>query len=221
MTRSGFDEVYRLRDVLLSLSHSARTPLSTVRNVIEEARELSALSGEALEDADTAIAQFLTLLTECSDAGQIQNEEFRQESLGTLIEQMGQTGGFAEASYDLEFEFDDQDASVLLHPSGLRHTVKTLVDLCSRRSSRESSQLRLQTFVADEQVILRIEELGKGAEAPTETLSLQDFLQKRHGVSTLGLSIAQALLSAHGGEVELQMNRENILALNLALPKSL
>jgi len=217
----NFEEMYLLRDILAEVSHSARTPLSTLNNVIDEAREIGGLSSEAVEDADRAIKQFVDLLKIFSRLSRIQDEEPKRQDLSNTIRDAERSGVFRELAGSCRFDIEDTRIQYDLHPSSFLYSLFALAEFVGKRCGNEVPLLMFHLSENEDGAEITLRPEGKTAEAPSETLDLGALLMREKGVEVFPLKLAQRVLIHHGCSSVLQLKGESILEIKVSLPKPL
>lgn len=218
----SFDRQRRLeaerRDLIAAVSHDLRTPLTSMRAMIE------AINDGVVSDADT-VQRYLRL---------IQGES---ERLGTLIEDLfelvridsgnlelrlnavplselveGVLAGMRVQAEDkgvrLESRYE-QDAPAAVDAARMERVLVNLVDNALRHTPRGGC-VRVTVARHDDRVRLAVSDTGEGISAEDQEHVFERFYRgeksrSREGGGTgLGLAIARGIVEAHGGSIELK-----------------
>jgi signal transduction histidine kinase len=191
-------------------SHELRTPLATIRTNAEFLREHPDAKGDdrtsAIDDV-VAEAERMSRLVDGllilarADAG-VAMERRPVDLRAVATEEARRHGsGLRDAARDVAVQADGA-ALVSGDPDALGRVVRILLDNAFRHGS---APVRVSVSRADGRVRLEVRDSGRGLPAGTEERVFDRFYQAdpaRSGEgSGLGLSIARAVVEAHGGTI--------------------
>ncbi len=213
------------------IAHELRNPLSVIRGNLEamldgiypvDAEHLGPVYEETL--LLQRLVQDLRLLS-LADAGQL--ELVRTEvDLGQLLARAAEGAQAAAGDKGIALSVDAPPAPVLVQGDAdrLRQVIGNLVGNALRHTPA-GGRIMLSARPAGEQVLVAVSDTGAGI-APEDLPHIFDRFYRadasrmRTGGSGLGLSIARALVEAHGGRIEVKSKLGQGTVFTIALPKS-
>jgi len=225
------DSFNRIREFTLHASHELKTPLTVLRGEIETALRDETISDAARERAIsqleelfrlTRIVDGLTLLAK-ADAGQIalQLETVRLDEL--IRDNFADTQILA-APQNIEVKLE---SCTEIFVRGDRHRLRQLLlNLSDNAVKYNQPQGRINLDLRRVGGMAEFTIVNTGAGIPAEFLSrvFERFFRvdAAHGTAGegcgLGLSIAQWIVSAHGGTIEIISEPENSTVVTVRLP---
>jgi signal transduction histidine kinase len=198
-----------------AVGHDLRTPITRLR-LRSEFIEDEGLRTQALADLDQMRAMVESLLMFMRDGRSTRAPVMVDltASLTTVCDQ------FADLGHDVSYTGPDHVA-VRGHPDELHRAVTNLVDNAVRYGG--CARVRLAATAAD--VVIDIEDDGPGIPASDRTAMLRPFVRGETARSMdgttgfgLGLSIAQVVVTAHGGTLALLDGVPRGLLVRIVLP---
>lgn len=205
----------RLRTALIdSLTHELRTPLTSIRAaattlmqgdglneesrldlasiVDEEASRLDMLIGEAVEMAEI-------------DANVVKVQLVRQHAR-TLLEHAAEESAGVLARHRVSIGVSDPDDPVWFDPHLLGRVLRHLLENAARYSP-PGSEIILRSFRSNRRLDFEVEDNGPGIDRTDLPLIFEKFYRGKKSATMgkgtgMGLAIARAILSAHGGGIE-------------------
>jgi two-component system osmolarity sensor histidine kinase EnvZ len=186
--------------MLAGVSHDLRTPLTRMKlqlEIMDEIKDRDALHGD-IQDMEHMIEGYLSFAK--GDGG----EEMQRVALNNVLDKM-----IEDAKRMNMIVIDnrkEQEAMIVwLKPKSFSRALDNFLS----NSVRFASQIALNISISEEFVTIVIEDNGSGIEPNKIPEMLKPFVrgdasrnQKTGGVG-LGLTIAQDIISAHGGTLEL------------------
>ncbi len=201
--------------MLAAISHDLRTPIALLRlraEFIEDAGE----QNKTMETLDEMEAMISSILAFARDDSTV--EKMRMVDLAALIDSL--CDDMMEAGHDVAF---DLSGKVLYscRPVAVKRAIGNLVQNAIRYGRRAAVSIE-----EDEQTItVTIDDDGPGipeaeiANVFAPFYRLDKSRGGRSGSIGLGLSIAQSIVDAHGGEIRLANRAEGGLRARVVLPK--
>jgi len=205
----------RLRTALIdSLTHELRTPLTAIRAaattlmqgegldeagrkdlaalVDEEASRLDALIGEAVEMAEI-------------DAHVVQ-AQLSQQHPRALLEQAEEEAHEILAGHRVVISVEGDDGPAWFDPHLLGRVLRHLLENAARYTPA-GSRITLRSRREGDRLEFRVEDDGPGIDALDMPLIFEKFYRGKKGAAIgkgtgMGLAIARAILTAHGGSIE-------------------
>ena len=201
--------------MLAAVGHDLRTPITRLR-LRSEFVEDEALRGRMLSDLDQMKAMVEAVLVYLRD-GRSQESPTKIDlatSLQTIADQ------FADLGHDVGYAGPDH-AAILARPDALHRAIANLVD----NAVRYGGKALIRLAVAPAAVTITIEDDGPGIPEADKATMLEPF---RRGEAArtmdsatgfgLGLSIALAVVQAHGGTLTLANRGPRGLTATITLP---
>jgi len=200
------------RELVAWASHDLRTPLASLRAMVEALEDGLATPGEYLP-AVRAQTEILTGLVDdlfelaLIDAGALRLE-LQDAPLGELISSCVEALAADARAQDVQLasRIDPSDPVVKVAPDKVQRVLLNL--LCNAvRHSRPSGSVAVVAETNHDHVVVAVEDEGSGlaTEAPERMFERfwrdDDSRTRASGGSGLGLAIAQGLVEAHGGRI--------------------
>jgi signal transduction histidine kinase len=203
--------------MLAAVGHDLRTPITRLR-LRSEFVEDEALRGRMLSDLDQMKAMVEAVLVYLRD-GRSQ-EGLTKIDLATSLQTIADQ--FADLGHDVRYAGPDH-AAIPARPDALHRAIANLVD----NAVRYGGKALIRLAVAPAAVTITIEDDGPGIPEADKATMLEPF-QRGEAARTmdsatgfgLGLSIARAVVEAHGGTLTLANREPRGLAATIALPCS-
>ncbi len=210
-------------EMLASMAHQVRTPLSTVVLYTShlQSRSLSVLqqkrfAGKILERLKHLQRQVDDMLIFARE-GKMLMENF---SLKRMLEQLGETMLDTVGSRNIAFQIDNQAADdvMLGNENALRGALMNLLENAVQAVAdngrivltvTQPERRRLQFSVADD---------GPGIEAEHLQRIFEPFFTTRSNGTGLGLAVVDSVISAHGGELHCVSRRPQGAVFHFTLP---
>ncbi|MEM8854375.1 MAG: HAMP domain-containing sensor histidine kinase [Pseudomonadota bacterium] len=227
------DEINRLhkglQDVSQNIAHDLKTPLTRVRNRLDETLRnppdpaaIDAVLSGAIEECDQLIHTFDVLLTIARMESHAAGLSLEPTDLSALALDMAEF--YEPAAEDAGMRLDatvDPDLTVAGEPTLLRNMIANLLDNALKYGESEAASVDLSVTREGEEAVLTVRDRGPGvADAERERLTDRfvrvDASRSKPGAG-LGLSMVKAIVDQHGGRLALQ-NAEPGLKVTIALP---
>ncbi len=210
----------RQRQFVADASHELRTPLAVIRAsaelVLKKNPQLDPRSREALVDiiaeADLTASMVEDLLLLARSDAQTLEVELRQVELGRLVRDVARSFEGLAASKGLEIRVDTEECYLLADERKLRQLVAILLDNGVRYNDT-GSFVRVQVQCETSRARILVEDDGPGIGPQHIGRVFDRFYRADPSRSSsgagLGLSIAKAIVEAHGGEISVasQLNK--------------
>jgi signal transduction histidine kinase len=206
----------RLRqDLMQMVSHDLRTPLTTIKGMIDMFTEGLANSSsekgkQLLGYADKSTFRMLTLINDLLDAERIESGMLELDKRDTELD-----GVFEQAIHTVLPLAEERRIKIAATPTSLRvfadgdRIVQVLINLLGNaiKFSGPNTTIRLETDIVDGAVEISVSDQGRGI--PPERLDsvFDRFSQvevadaRDRSGSGLGLAICKALVDLHGGRI--------------------
>jgi len=201
--------------MLAAVGHDLRTPITRLR-LRSEFVEDEALRSRMLGDLDQMKAMVEAVLVYLRD-GRSQ-ESLTKIDLATSLQTIADQ--FTDLGHDVRYAGPDH-AAILARPDALHRAIANLVD----NAVRYGGKALLRLAVAPAEVTITVEDDGPGIPDADKATMLEPF---RRGETArtmdsatgfgLGLSIARAVVEAHGGTLTLANRQPCGLAATITLP---
>jgi two-component system sensor histidine kinase BaeS len=210
---AGVEELFDARRELVAwASHDLRTPLASLRAMVE-ALEDGLATPEEYIDSIRAQAEILTGLVDdlfelaMIDAGAL-SLDLREASLGKLISRC-LASLEAEAKSQvvrLESRLDPADSTVRIAPDKVERVLLNLLANAVRHAGPTGS-VSVVVEPDSDHVVVAVEDTGDGLDPDASRRMFDRFWRaddsrtRLNGGAGLGLAIAQGLVHAHGGRI--------------------
>jgi PAS domain S-box-containing protein len=197
--------------LVASVAHELNNPLQAIQNSLYLVSQEGDLSPQAREDLQVALteadrmADLIGRLRETYRPATA--EQFRTESLNTIIEEVQKLIGTHLRHNNILFEF--HPASPLPEVRGLRDQLKqVLLNLCLNavEAMPNGGRLTVRTRSLPEQgeVTVAITDTGVGIDVTDQRSIFEPFFTKKEGGTGLGLFITYEIIQRHHGRIEVE-----------------
>jgi signal transduction histidine kinase len=200
---------------LAAVGHDLRTPITRLR-LRSEFVEDEALRSRMLGDLDQMKAMVEAVLVYLRD-GRSQ-ESVTKIDLATSLQTIADQ--FADLGHDVRYAGPDH-AAILARPDALHRAIANLVD----NAVRYGGKAILRLAVAPAAVMITVEDDGPGIPDADRATMLEPFMRGEVARTMdsatgfgLGLSIARAVVEAHGGTLTLVNRQPRGLTATITLP---
>ncbi|MEM7695156.1 MAG: HAMP domain-containing sensor histidine kinase [Pseudomonadota bacterium] len=227
------DEINRLhsglQEVSQNIAHDLKTPLTRVRNRLEELTRAPPSEGAlpdrlapALEECDQLIATFEALLTIARVESNAAAVELTRTDLSHLLNDMAEFYEPAAEDAGLELRAKIADGvAVCGEPTLLRNMVANLMDNALKYGASDEAAVVLSLRAEGGKAILSVRDFGPGVEGHdrarlTDRFVRMDAARSKPGAG-LGLSMVKAIVGHHGGRLALRDAAPGFLA-EISLP---
>ncbi|MHC2335140.1 ATP-binding protein [Bradyrhizobium sp. USDA 4454] len=199
--------------MLAAISHDLRTPITRLR-LRSEYIENDAQRAETLHDLDQMQAMLESVLSFLSGGSAAKPTLVNVAALlQTVCEQ------FSDCGHVVRYHGPTR-ASLLIRPSEISRTVTNLVE----NALRFGSEVDIRLSASADRTVIDVTDDGPGIPAHLRADMLKPFIRgdeartmdEKSGFG-LGLSIAQAMVRGHGGELSLHDNEPHGLLVRIAL----
>jgi two-component system sensor histidine kinase KdpD len=207
----------RLRNALIdSLTHELRTPLTAIR-----AAATTLLDGHGLDDetrtelatiVDEETSRLDTLIGEAMEIAEIESEGIRvrlePQHAGTFLEQAVEQSSDQLASRRVTIHVEQPDNPIWFDPHLLGRVLRHLLENVARYTPADT-----RVFLRSRRVLGKVEFLveddGPGIDPHDLPLIFEKFYRGGNRITTakgsgMGLSITRALITAHGGAIDVE-----------------
>lgn len=200
--------------MLGALSHDLRTPLTLLRlrtEALPDSEERERMLG-TLDDADTMVGAALSFARD-----QTATEPLRRIDVGALVGAI--VDDMADAGLNVTLT-QSEPAVLECQPGALRRAISNLID----NALKYGGGAQVGLTAAPDAVRIVVDDNGPGIpEAELQRVfepfhRLEASRSRETGGAGLGLSIAQAIAQAHGGEIVLANRAEGGLRATVTLP---
>ena len=220
----------RLRSALLdSVTHELRTPLTAIRAAattlisqpaMEESdrREMYAIVDEESARLDRLIGQAVEMAQLDSESLQVRP---RGQSLREVIDLAVEDTRSLLRNREVEVRVPDDQPPVAIDRELVRRVLRQLIENAAKYSPRHLP-ITIASEIARGQLFVTVSDRGPGIEASEQPFIFDKFFRgkqrERVEGSGMGLAIAQAILRAHGGGIEVKSNPQTGSAFTFWLP---
>jgi two-component system sensor histidine kinase KdpD len=207
----------RLRTALIdSLTHELRTPLTSIK-----AAATTLMQGEGLDDAsrldlativDEEASRLDALIGQAVEMAQIDANfvDVRRvpQYARALIDQAVEESRAVLASHRVVIAVDGPDAPAWFDPQLLGRVLRHLLENAARYSA-PGSRITIRSRRVGDRLEFRVEDIGVGIDAVDLPHIFEKFYRGKKGSklgkgSGMGLAITRAILTAHGGAIEVE-----------------
>ncbi|WP_050626934.1 ATP-binding protein [Bradyrhizobium viridifuturi] len=200
--------------MLAAISHDLRTPITRLR-LRSEYIENDAQRAETLHDLDQMQAMLESVLSFLSGGSAAKPTLV---NVAALLQTIGEQ--FSDCGHVVRYQGPVR-ASLLIRPGDISRTVTNLVE----NALRFGSEVNIRLTASTHQTIIDVSDDGPGIPEHRRAEMLKPFVRgdeartmdEKSGFG-LGLSIAQAMVSGHGGELSLHDNAPHGLLVRIRLP---
>jgi two-component system, OmpR family, sensor kinase len=218
----------RLRRFVADASHELRTPLTSIRGYAELfrrgaesrpedlAKSMSNIESEASRMG--VLVDDLLLLARLDQGRPIDREPV---DLAVVASEAVESARAIDPDRTIELVADDP-VRIVGDASRLRQVVDNLLD--NARVHAPGSPVRIEVSLEGEEALLRIADRGPGLDPEVEGRIFERFMRgdpsrsRGTGGVGLGLSIVQAIVAAHGGQVTASSGEEGGTVFDVRLP---
>ena len=223
------------RDFVAWVSHDLRTPLATLRAMIDAMAEGVVTDedtvGRYLERSQAEVDRMSSLIDDLFelsrlDAGHIEVER-EPSSLSDLIsDTVGAAAARAKAQgVRLTGEVDPDVDPVRIAPGQIGRALHNLVDNALRHTP-EGGHIHLSASLEGADVMVEVRDSGPGIDPEEEEAVFQRFYRGERsrarsdgGGAGLGLAIAKGFVEAHGGDIWVDATAERGAVFRFTLPR--
>jgi two-component system OmpR family sensor kinase len=204
----------RLRQFVADASHELRTPVTTIRGYAELYRRGGLDDGHALDDAmrrteqeAVRMASLVDDLLQLARLDQGRPLDMQSVDLDQLARDAAQDARAVDPGRRIDVACAGGVAA-WADPDRLRQVTANLVGNALVHTARDAS-ITISTAVTPTEAILEVRDDGPGMDPAVADRAFERFFRadpsrSRHrGGSGLGLAIVQSVVTAHGGQVEL------------------
>ncbi len=213
-------------NILLSVSHDLRTPLSGIIGNLSTfleyrdkiAREQSdELVAGALAESHRLHRYIENLLQATKLQNQSVNLSCQQQSIWPILQKVAKRFDSPRVILNRHSEQD----IVSIQGSLVEQAIYNLVDNALKYSA-EDTEVVLECDRVDEQVIVNIHDDGPGVDESMKSRMFDLFYSKRmgdqgEGGSGIGLTVAKGIVEAHGGRLQV-LDKDTGLTMQVTLP---
>ncbi len=228
MSRSLEQSEEAKRRMIADVSHDLRTPLTAVRSALEGLRdglvEPTPATFAALHDRVLLLSRLVTDLHQLAlaDAGQLSIERHVAD-VRSIVDGIVETVGFQMEDSEVAFSstVEPDLPSLLVDAHRIEQVLLNLLENAIRHTPT-GGRIDLKASRAAEGVLLEVSDTGPGI--PPEYLDrvFERFFRvdpsRESGSAGLGLSIARALVEAHGGRIWAENRVEGGARFSFTLP---
>ena len=218
----------RLRRFVADASHELRTPLTSIRGYAELfrrgaesrpedlAKSMSNIESEASRMG--VLVDDLLLLARLDQGRPLEREPF---DLVAVASEAVESARAIDPDRTMELVADDP-VRIVGDASRLRQVIDNLLD--NTRVHAPGSPVRIEVSLQGEEALLRIADRGPGLDPELEGRIFERFMRgdpsrsRGTGGVGLGLSIVQAIVTAHGGAVTASAGAEGGTVFDVRLP---
>lgn len=220
------------RRMIADAGHDLRTPLTAMRGELEVAlrgerrsEEYRAVLRSVLEEVDhlTSISESLALLARL-EAGELSLQQ-TETDVASIVERATRNAQARADGREIVFHPAETDTTTDADTKLLSIAVNQLLDNCLKHTPRGT---RVESRVeSDEQgVTIVVDDSGPGMDPEVtehlfEHFYRSDAARSRTGAAGLGLTIAAAIASAHGGRIAATRSSLGGLRVTLQIPHTL
>jgi signal transduction histidine kinase len=233
MTARLDDSFQRVREFSLHASHELKTPLTVMRGELEMALREEDLSHSQRERLLSEIAEIerlakivdgLTLLTK-ADAGQVQLD-FKPVKLDELVRESFEDAEILAQPQNIKIVLETCEAATV---SGDRHRLRQLLlNLMDNavKYNQPAGTVNVSLRTAADRTELKIQNTGPGIASELQSRVFERFFRgdTSHNNAVdgcgLGLSIAQWIVTAHGGEIHFASTPNQLTTVIVKLKRS-
>jgi len=221
----------RLRTALIdSLTHELRTPLTAIR-----AAATTLLDGSGLDDetrlelaaiVDEESSRLDSLIGEAMEVAEIESDGIRvkpePQHIGTFLEHAAQQSHDQLAHHRVTISVQQPDTPVWFDPHVIGRVFRHLLENAARYTPA-NSRILLRSRRIQDRVEFLVEDDGPGIDPHDLPLIFEKFYRGRKRITTakgsgMGLSITRALMTAHGGAIEVSSTLGRGTTFRLSIP---
>ncbi|RAI00992.1 two-component sensor histidine kinase [Acuticoccus sediminis] len=227
------DEIERLhaglQEVSQNIAHDLKTPLTRVRNRLDEmlrthteGPEREATLAATIEDCDQLIRTFDALLTIARVESHTTAVALERTDFSAVVEDMGEFYEPAAEDAGMQLVVDvTPGLAIPGEPTLLRTMIANLLDNAMKYGASEANIVELRLQRVGDDAVLTVRDHGAGvAEGDrarlTDRFVRMDAARSKPGAG-LGLSMVKAIVGHHGGQLSLEDANPG-LAVRISLP---
>jgi two-component system, OmpR family, sensor histidine kinase VicK len=215
-------------DFIADASHELRTPLTVLRGNAEQALVLGTRSPPELFEDIASESQRMArvvddlLLLATSDAAGLPLDVERLEAEPFLVEVAARAEALVEQQGTTLVVEALADTAIEADPTRIEQAIRILVDNAAKYGRK--SPVRLRASVNDGSFLVSVRDEGPGIPRDAvphifERFYRTDRMRSRtSGGAGLGLAIAQSIVSAHGGRIQVDSEPERGTTMTIVLP---
>ncbi|PLX96727.1 MAG: hypothetical protein C0622_14095 [Desulfuromonas sp.] len=219
-----------LQNVTNNIAHDLRSPLTRMRGMAEmtltgdqEAEEYRALAGAVVEECDSLVGMINTMLEIAETDAGLKPLELQPLAVDTILQDIAEL--YSTVAEDREISMSLKIADGPLQISGnrsrLQRAFANLLDN-ALKFTPDKGRVMLEAGREAGQVIIRFTDNGKGIAAADLPHVCERYYRADRSRSTpgtgLGLSLVQAIIHAHGGELTVTSEDERGTCVTIRLP---
>ncbi|MEM9469878.1 MAG: ATP-binding protein, partial [Pseudomonadota bacterium] len=200
--------------MLAGVSHDLRTPLTRLKlqaEMIEDESEKAAIK-EDIDDMEQMISAYLEFT---KGEG---NETPERINLKGFLQDI--IGSFEKVGFALHFDVSGESFDLYLRPIAMERCLNNIIS----NAQKFAEKVWVSLEEKEEQVVIRIDDDGPGVDPANYQDVFKPFYReeksrnKKTGGVGLGLPIAQDIVLAHGGTIELDKSVKGGLCVTIILP---
>jgi two-component system sensor histidine kinase KdpD len=205
----------RLRTALIdSLTHELRTPLTAIRAAATTLRQAEGLDEAGRQDmvalVDEESLRLDALIGDAVEMAEIDAHVVKvhatPQQVRALLDQAVEESRKALAAHRVAIDTEDGDQTAWFDPHLLGRVLRHLIENAARYSPA-GSRIVLRAHRSGERLEFCVEDNGPGIDATDLPLIFEKFYRGRKSSNSvkgsgMGLAIARAIVTAHGGEIE-------------------
>ncbi len=220
----------RVRQFVADASHELRTPLASIRGYAELTRRRGGAvdpdTAHALKRVEAEAARMTTLVEDLLLLARLDSGrplEHEQVDMSRLVIDVVSDARAAGRDHEWALDLPDEAVTVVGDPARLHQVLANLL-VNARTHTPPGTRVTTRLAPAEDHVLLQVADTGPGV--PVELLphvferfTRGDASRSRQAGSTgLGLAIVSAVVSAHGGQVEVSSSEDGT-SIDVRLPR--
>jgi signal transduction histidine kinase len=201
--------------VLAAISHDLRTPITRMR-LRSEFIEDEALRSRMLGDLDQMRAMLESVLSFLRNDGKL--EHLTLVDIATTLQLVADQ--FADMGHKIVYD-GPPHVTIMARPDDLHRAITNLVE----NAVRFGGEVKIHLSTSPQTVVIDVEDDGPGISDLRKQIVLEPFMRGDDARSMdessgfgLGLSIARAIVEAHGGTLRLDDRQPHGLIVRIELP---
>lgn len=212
-----------LGELAAVMAHEIRTPIGILRSSAQMlAREplLSAEARELTEFIKSETERLNRLVTTLLNSARHQKPEFKPVDIHILIHQCAQLLAMQAEVKNIRIEFNlaCKHDLLMLDAEQMTQVLLNLM-LNAIQILPKNGLITISTHDAVDRLILEISDNGPGMHPDDFSRIFDPFFTRREGGVGLGLSVAQQIISAHGGEIRAGASKLGGALFTIILPR--